>query len=262
MGVAPHLTRERAGQSPCMHFAHSDLVRVFERDPDLLEGVDAPAAATLRAQIVTRRLHVDTGSWRPAWADGEVDGHLGLLLIDGMLVRTLRLVGRECSELVGPGDLIRPWDGEAPDESVPAASRWRALQPTTLASLDACFALRIARWPTIASALLARSTQRCRSLVHQATIAHVRNADMRVLLVLWHLADRWGRVTANGILVPVPLTHQLLGQLTCLQRPTVSSALGQLSQQGQLTRLSERGWLLHGEPPTSGAALHQQLAAA
>ena len=91
--------------------------------------------------------------------------------------------------------------------------------------------------------------------MHQATIAHVRNADARVLLVLWHLADRWGRVTPNGILVPLPLTHQLLAQLTCLQRPTVSSAVGQLSQQGQLTRLSERGWLLHGEPPANGAAV-------
>jgi CRP/FNR family cyclic AMP-dependent transcriptional regulator len=262
MGVAPHLTREPAGQSASMHFAHSDLIRVFERDPDLLQGVDAPAAAALRAQIVTRRVQVDAGSWQPAWADEEVDGHLGLLVIDGMLVRTLRLVGRECSEIVGPGDLVRPWDGEAPDASVPAASYWRALQSTSLASLDARFALRIARWPTITSALLARSTQRCGSLVHQATIAHVRNADARVLLVLWHLADRWGRVTPNGILVPVPLTHQLLAQLTCLQRPTVSSALGQLTQRGQLTRLSERGWLLHGEPPTSGAALPRQLAAA
>jgi len=262
MGVAPHLTREHAGQSASMHFAHSDVVRVFERDPDLLEGVEASTAATLRAQIVTRRLHVDPGSWHPAWADGALEGHLGLLVLDGVLVRTLRLVGRECSEIVGPGDLIRPWDGEAPDESVPAASQWRALQTTTLASLDAHFALRIARWPTIASALLARGTQRCRSLVHQATIAHVRNADARVLLVLWHLADRWGRVTPNGILVPVPLTHRLLAQLTCLQRPTVSSAVGQLSQQGQLTRLSERGWLLHGEPPASGVAVPPQLAAA
>ena len=261
MGVAPHLTRAHAGQSVSMHFAHSDLVRVFERDPDLLAGVDEPTAATLRRQIVTRRLHVDPCSWQPARADGLVDGHLGLLVLDGMLVRTLRLVGRECSEIVGPGDLIRPWDGATPDESVPVASEWRALQATTLASLDAHFALRIARWPTIASALLARGTQRCRSLVHQATIAHVRNADTRVLLVLWHLADRWGRVTPNGILVPVPLTHRLLAQLTCLQRPTVSSAVGQLSQQGQLTRLSERGWLLHGEPPAC-VAVPRQLAAA
>lgn len=245
-----------------MHFAHPDLVRVFDRDPDLLEGIGEPAAAALRAQIVTRRLHVDAGPWQPACDDPDVAGHLGLLVMDGVLVRTLRLVGRECSEIVGPGDLIRPWDGEPHDESVPGASRWRALEPATLASLDARFALRVARWPTIASALLARSTLRCRSLVHQATIAHVRNADARVLLLLWHLADRWGRVTPNGTLVPVPLTHQLLAQLTCLQRPTVSSAVGQLSEQGQLTRLPERGWLLRGAPPASSVTRSPALAAA
>ncbi len=245
-----------------MDFSCPDLVRVFDRDPDLLQGVDGPSAAILRAQIVTHRVRVETGPWTGACAEPEPSGHLGLLVIEGLLVRTLRMVGRECSEIVGPGDLIRPWDGESSDDSVPGASRWRALQPTTLASLDARFAMRVARWPTIAAALLERSTQRCRSLVRQTTIAQVRNADMRVLLLLWHLADRWGRVTPRGILVPVPLTHQLLAQLTCLQRPTVSSAIGHLCRQGQLTRLSERGWLLHGQPPGSRVAQPPELAAA
>ena len=237
-----------------MLFTRSELIRVFEHDPDLLEGVGEPAAARLRAHLRTRQINAEPGAWQPTSAAPHQSGHLGLLVVDGLLVRTLRLVERECSEIIGPGDLIRPWDSEVLDESVPGDSVWRVLQPTTLASLDAEFAARVARWPTIAAALLARSAQHCRSLVHQATIAHVRHADTRVLLVLWHLADRWGRVTPQGILVPVPLTHQLLAQLTCLQRPTVSSALGQLAKQGQITRLTQRGWLLHGEPPGSRTA--------
>jgi CRP/FNR family cyclic AMP-dependent transcriptional regulator len=245
-----------------MLFTRSDVIRVFEHDPDLLEGVDEPVAASLRAHIVTPRIDAEPGAWQPARAVPQQTGHLGLLVVDGLLVRTLRLVERECSEIVGPGDLIRPWDGELLDESVPGYSQWRVLQPTTLASLDACFATRVARWPTIAAALLARSALRCRSLVHQATIAHVRHADTRVLLVLWHLADRWGRVTPQGVLVPVPLTHQLLAQLTCLQRPTVSSALSHLARDGQVTRLEPRGWLLHAEPPGSRAAEPAVLAAA
>ncbi len=245
-----------------MLFTRSDLIRVFQHDPDLLEGVDEPAAASLRAHIATPRITAEPGAWQPAGAVPQQTGHLGLLVVDGLLVRTLRLVERECSEIVGPGDLIRPWDGEVLDESVPGYSQWRVLQPTTLASLDARFAARVARWPTIAAALLARSALRCRSLVHQATIAHVRHADTRVLLVLWHLADRWGRVTPQGVLVPVPLTHQLLAQLTCLQRPTVSSALSHLARHGQVTRLEQRGWLLHAEPPGSGASQTPALAAA
>ncbi len=233
-----------------MHFSRPDVVRVFDRDPDLLQGIREPAASTLRSQLVAPRLRISPGSWQPPPDGPDLAGHLGLLVVDGLLVRTLQLVGRDCSEIVGPGDLLRPWDGDDPADSVSARCRWRVLAPTTLASLDAEFAARTARWPTIAAALLARSARHCRSLVHQATIAHVRSADARVLLVLWHLADRWGRVTPRGVVVPVPLTHQLLAELTCLQRPTVSSSVGQLARQGQVSRVPGSGWILHGDPPT------------
>ena len=135
------------------------------------------------------------------------------------------------------------------------------LAPTTFAVLDAAFAARAARFPTITAQLLGRSTRRCRTLVHQATIAHVRHADTRVLLALWHLADRWGIVTGQGVRVPVPLTHQLLAQITCLQRPTVSAAVGRLAQSGDVERSADGGWLLHGEPPRP-AAEPRELAAA
>ena len=245
-----------------MNFSRPDLIRVFDRDPDLLQDISEPAASILRSQLATRRIRLSVGPWQPPTDGPDVAGHLGLLVIDGMLVRTLELAGRECSEIVGPGDLLRPWDGEDLGDSIPALCRWRVLAPTTLASLDAGFAARTARWPTIAAALLARSARRCRSLVHQATIAHVRSADARVLLVLWHLADRWGRMTPRGVVVPVPLTHQLLAELTCLQRPTVSSSLGQLAQRGQLSRGPGSGWILHGEPPTTGVTQPYALAAA
>jgi CRP-like cAMP-binding protein len=247
----PHMTRGCAGQDDEMRCSRPDLIRVFEHDPDLLQDVPEPAAAALRARLLTHRVRLEQGPWQPPAHATDMAGHLGLLVVEGLLVRTMRLVGRECSEIVGPGDLLRPWDGEDPGESVRADCHWRVLEPTTLAALDAKFAARTARWPTIAAALLARSARRCRSLVHQATIAHVRNADARVLLVLWHLADRWGRVTPRGVVLRLSLTHQLLAQLTCLQRPTVSSALGQLAQQGQLTRLAGGGWILHGEPPAA-----------
>jgi CRP/FNR family transcriptional regulator, cyclic AMP receptor protein len=79
----------------------------------------------------------------------------------------------------------------------------------------------------------------------------VRHAPTRLLLTLWHLADRWGRVTPDGVVLRLPLTHQLLAQLTCLQRPTVSSALSQLAADGRLTRRTDGGWTLHGRPPTT-----------
>ncbi|QEC48286.1 Crp/Fnr family transcriptional regulator [Baekduia soli] len=233
-----------------MEFSGLDLIRVFEYDPDLLDGLDEPVAAHLRTRLTTRRAWADAGPWTLEMDPDEIPGHLGMLVIDGLLVRTVRLAERESSEVVGPGELLRPWDSEDTMGSVECVSEWRVLQPTTFASLDRRFAELVARWPTIIAQLLSRSARRCRTLVHQATIAHVRHAETRVLLALWHLADRWGRVTADGVVVPVPLTHQLLAQLTCLQRPTVSGALSQLKAAGVVSRRGDGGWLLHGDPPS------------
>jgi CRP/FNR family transcriptional regulator, cyclic AMP receptor protein len=232
-----------------MDFPALDVIRVFEHDPDLLEGLAPEVARHVRARLFARRAWADPGPWEPEFEAEATVGHLGLLVIDGLLVRTVRLGGRECSEVVGPGDLLRPWDGDDPGASVDSSSEWRVLAPTTFAVLDPAFAARAARFPAIVAALLGRSARRCRALVYQATIAHVRQSDTRVLLALWQLADRWGVVTGDGVRVPVPLTHQLLAQITCLQRPTVSAAIGRLGQSRQVARSDDGGWLLHGEPP-------------
>jgi CRP/FNR family transcriptional regulator, cyclic AMP receptor protein len=227
----------------------ASLIRVFDRDPDLLDGLDDAVAEHLRRRLAVPRAHAEPGSWSYQPDPADAIGHFGLLVVDGLLVRTVRLGGRESSEVVGPGDLIRPWEGDELTSSVDAASQWRVLVPTTFAVLDARFAQQAGRFPVIAAHLLGRSTRRCQALVHQATIAHVRHARTRVLLALWHLADRWGRVTVAGVRVPVPLTHQLLAQITCLQRPTVSAAVSRLTQEGVVSRTDGGEWLLHGEPP-------------
>ena len=80
--------------------------------------------------------------------------------------------------------------------------------------------------------------------VHRAATCHPR-ADARIALLLWHLAERWGRVEPDGILVPLPLTHRLIGRLVGAERPSVSHALARLSDAGLVTR-EDRGLVLHG----------------
>ena len=58
---------------------------------------------------------------------------------------------------------------------------------------------------------------------------------MRLTLLLWHLAGRWGRVEHGGIRLALPLTHRLLGRLVGAERPSVSHALSRLSQAGLVT---------------------------
>jgi hypothetical protein len=55
--------------------------------------------------------------------------------------------------------------------------------------------------------------------------AHLPRAEDRVLVTLRLLADRFGRVTAEGIVIPLSLSHDALGRLTAARRPTITLAL-------------------------------------
>jgi CRP-like cAMP-binding protein len=68
-------------------------------------------------------------------------------------------------------------------------------------------------WPQLGVELFARGTRRTHSLAVSLTIAHHQRVDDRLLLTLWHLAERWGRVRPEGISVPLPLSHQRLADL-------------------------------------------------
>jgi CRP/FNR family transcriptional regulator, cyclic AMP receptor protein len=80
------------------------------------------------------------------------------------------------------------------------------------------------------------------------------SVELRTLLFLWHLADRWGRVGADGVQVPVGVTHETLGRLVRAQRPSVTRALNRLTARGALSRAPDGTWVLHGEPPSELAA--------
>jgi CRP/FNR family transcriptional regulator, cyclic AMP receptor protein len=121
----------------------------------------------------------------------------------------------------------------------------RALVQARIAILDEGFAERIRPWPQVLHALLRRAVRRTMELnVHRAATCHPR-ADARIALLLWHLAERWGIVVADGILVPLPLTHRLIGQLVGAERPSVSHALARLAAAGLVTR-DPNGLVLHG----------------
>jgi hypothetical protein len=227
--------------------AGAQTVRVFEHDPDLLAGLDDQSAELLRRRVRVPELRLACGPWSAPAAGDSLAGAIGLLVLDGLLCRCVRLQGRDCSELLGAGDLLRPWDAHEPPLGGPAS--WRVLQPATVAVLDQRFAAVVGRWPSIVGALIARSALRSRGLAMNLAIAHIRHAEMRLLTLLWLLADRWGRMTPDGVVLPLPLTHEILGQLVCLHRPTTSSALQRLVRAGEIARRPDRGWMLLGEPP-------------
>jgi CRP-like cAMP-binding protein len=79
-------------------------------------------------------------------------------------------------------------------------------------------------------------------------IVHQPRTHLRLHMLLWHLAGRWGRVTTDGIVIGLRLTHTLLADLVAARRPTVTVALAEL-ERSELVRRVDGGLLLLGEPP-------------
>jgi CRP-like cAMP-binding protein len=220
-------------------------VRLVEEDPDLFDGLSERAHRLAVATATARVLDLRRGRW-----DGEVPGagdpslFLGLLVLDGTLLRNVRVARQPRSELVGRGDLARPWEHEGELASLPFGADWRVLEPARLAILDARFLAVCCRWPPVVAAILGRAVRRAHGLALQLAISDVRHIRERLLLLFWHLADRWGRVGRDGVTIPLRLTHEVIAQLVGAQRPTVSTALQVLAREGLLTRLPDRTWQL------------------
>ncbi len=76
--------------------------------------------------------------------------------------------------------------------------------------------------------------------------------EKRLKMLLWALAERWGRVDNGAVHLPVRLSHQDLAHLVGARRPTVTSALGKLREAGALEETSS-GWRLSGQSPAPPA---------
>jgi CRP/FNR family transcriptional regulator, cyclic AMP receptor protein len=171
----------------------------------------------------------------------------GLLVVRGLIAREVHVQGRTSAELLGPGDLLRPWDHDTHDP-VTYDVGWRVLDEADVALLDAFFADRIRRWPQISADLMGCAIQRAESTAVQRAISCHPRVDVRIAMLLWHLAGRWGRVERDGGLrLPLPLTHRLIGELIGAERPSVTHALHRLAHTRQVVR-DDDGWHLHGSP--------------
>jgi CRP-like cAMP-binding protein len=237
------------------------IVHVLEEDPELGAALGDAERGLAAQHLVAAELRVPVGDWRPEHPLGAAAGDLGFLVLDGLISRDTSIGRHETTELLGRGDLLRPWD-HAEDAGSPIAWRhsWRVLEPTRLAVLDARFGAIAGRFPTVTACLIGRTLRRSRLLGILLAVSAMPRLDERLLTLLWALADRWGRVGHEGTAVALPLTHATMARLVGAQRPSVTSALRTLEDRGFLARPSAGpGWVLLGDPPGDA---EQALAAA
>jgi CRP/FNR family transcriptional regulator, cyclic AMP receptor protein len=233
-------------------------VRVLDHDPDLGEDLDDEQLEVARHEVVAELVSYPAGRWAVGPDDFEQEGNFGLMLLEGLLAREVTVADYTCAELLGPGDVLQPWLRIGPDQSVATEVDWDVVQPVKAAVLNRQFATSAARWPEIPAAVSRRLMQRTHWLAFHLAICGLRRIEDRLLLTLWHFADRWGTVTRDGVRLDLRLTHDLLASVIGARRPSVSNGLRRLAEEGRVKPLPRSRWLLLGRPPSELQRLHQR----
>jgi hypothetical protein len=223
-------------------------IRLLEEDPDLGRLMGFERRTEARSALVVRTQRLAVGQWHIEDLSPAEYQFVGLLLLDGIVAREVIVADHVSTELLGPGDLLRPWQPSTDASLLRSRARWTVLGPSRLALLDRRFAVQVARYPEVTAVLFDRLSERAKRLATNQAISQLTRVDRRLVALFWHLAERWGRMTAEGVVVPLALSHRILGQLVGARRPTVSSAISDLARRGELVRRDDGSWLLTGEP--------------
>jgi CRP/FNR family cyclic AMP-dependent transcriptional regulator len=221
-------------------------VDLLERDAELARALPPVMRDGHGSPLSAGVLRLKRGPWEPDAREPSVD-HLGLLVLDGLVARRVLVPERGRSlELLGRGDLFRPWQDES--ASFERLS-WTVIEPAAIAVLDQPLAARAREMPQLLEALTDRALRRSRRLAVSAAIANTVGVEERLLLSLWQLTELWGRKAPEGAVLPFRLSHQTLADLVGARRPTVTVALRNLTQRDLLRRGESGHWILVGDPP-------------
>lgn len=235
----------------------SETTLVLDHDRALLELIPRRQLPDARAASVARVIRVPTGSWSAEDVADLARGGVGLLCLEGLQLRRVGLSGSYGAEVLGPGDILRPWQDGEQIGLLSNETAWRIFAPTRFAVLDIRWAMRMAPWPQLGCELVGRALARSRRLATLMAVSQHRRLDVRLRLVLWELADRFGVVRTDGVHLQIPLTHEALSHLAVARRPSVSTTLRRLAESGEL-RQQRRRFVLLGDPPDSTELEHPE----
>lgn len=223
-------------------------VRVLVEDRELGQLIGADRRIFAERSCLAPAIVLQRGRWNAGRYADESPAGFGLLVLKGLISGRVGRRGGYGAELLGPGDLLRPLERPSARVSMPFDSAWTVIHPARIALLGPRFVERAAPFPEVSTALVGRALLRTRRLAVNMAIVHHPRVDTRLHMLFWHLAARWGHLTADGTILPLPITHALLAEMIASRRPTVTKALAQLADQGLINRHGT-GWLLTGEAP-------------
>ena len=229
------------------HHGGGRTALILEEDEDLARSIPSRergrAAALLRARVIA----YERSLWEVPRLDPDTG--YGLLMLNGLIARRVRLARAVAVEILGPGDVLRPPDDLPLGTHDQLRAEWKVFQPARFAVLDEQITSQLTESTGLSLALAARLTRRARRLTYLLAISHLARVEDRLLATFWHLAGNWGRMTEGGMTVPVPLLHSDLGHIVGARRPTVTLAMTSLRDRRLVIRQRDGSYLLPGDPP-------------
>jgi CRP/FNR family transcriptional regulator, cyclic AMP receptor protein len=196
-------------------------------DIELFAGLDEAALAA--AVDGLRSTRVAAGSELDVAATGALccvvaAGRLALAVIAEDRERTIGML-EQGDLLVRP---MEPWAASQPQV------RCFAIEDALVHLVDRA---RMAAWmrePALAAGLVQVLSAQIAERELAVAIALEPRVERRLLLKLRQLAERWGRVTPEGIRLDLRLTHQELANMVGAVRESVTIALGRLAEAGEI----------------------------
>ena len=110
-------------------------VAVLDHDPELADALSDEDLVDARRVLVAPALSLPRGEWCPRRGGAVKTSHLGVLVVDGLLARRVALGETVSAELLGPGDLLRPWHQFGDGVPMPFEVSWQVLEESRIVLL-------------------------------------------------------------------------------------------------------------------------------
>jgi hypothetical protein len=221
-------------------------VRLLDVDPSLARGIERRVLDEARETLIADVIRIEPGEWEAAHDKPASPLFLGYLILEGAFTREVSVSSRPSLELLGPGDLIRPWVAPRALEVMHVSADWALLTTGHLAIIGEDFHRQAQAFPTILTVLMDRVVARARWVGFQVALCQLPRIDHRLILTFRYVAERWGVAGPRGVKIPIRLSHRSLAAMIGARRPKVSSALTQLSDLELIEQDKDGTWTFFG----------------